>query len=408
VSFEVLPYSLARVRAALALVSQLQTSEFPQPNCRDGIQLIAEMLQARLTLAEAFNEKTSPEIVDTACHELLDTLFELLPILGFFLRSTNVRNAFEFHAPVARLVRQLVPNFKLVLSSEWNFSPFTYPQMVSLPNYVLIGLPASESANALALPLAGHEIGHAVWEKESLGKEFRPRIVQALLKEIRGRWDEYRVQFPHVTHETLEDLYSSRTWTPAFKWAASQVEECFCDNFGVRIFGESYLHAFAYLLAPGLAARNPLYPSNQRRAENLVTASERWGLHLPDEYVSNFRDWPSSLEVSAKFLCSLADSTANSVNEDLLEKCDTIATDAGVLPQNHEEVSNIVAAFRKLVPGTGARALSNIINAGWQAFHDPALWSDYPHIKERRAAVLNEIVLKTVEVFEIEAVLRGE
>jgi hypothetical protein len=403
---DVLTYTLARVRAALDLVSQLLTSEFPQPNCEEGIRRIGEMFEERKKLIESFRDDTNPDIVYTACHELLDRLFELLPVLGFLLRSTDVRNAFELHAPLARLARKLVPDVKLVLSSEWDFSPFTFPEMASLPGYVLIGLPASESANGLALPLAGHELGHAVWSNKGLGHDINPRVVQVLLNEIRGRWDEYTNQFPDVTREALEDLSGARTWAPAYRWATSQSAEFFCDQFGVRVFGESYLHAFAYLLAPGLAARNPAYPANRRRAENLVAACSRWDLTLPDGYVENFRDWPTSLDGSAALLCSLADGTANALTEELLDRCDSIANDAGVLRQDREEVTRIVDAFRKLIPGTGAKSLSSITNAGWHAYRDPGLWSNYPHIRDRKSAVLNELVLKTIEVFEIETVLQ--
>ena len=405
-SKDVLIYTLGRVRAALDLVAQLQTSEFPQPYCEEGIRLIGEMLQERKKLLDSFDDKKDPEVVYTACHELLDTLFELLPILGFFLRSTNVRNAFELHGPLARLARKLVPDAKLILSSEWDFSPFNYPQMASLPDYVLIGLPASESANALALPLAGHELGHAVWANEGLSEDFNPRVVQALLKEILNHWEEHQRYFSHVTQQVLENRDGSRTWAPAYRWATSQIEECFCDQFGVRIFGESYLHAFAYLLAPGLAARNPAYPTNSRRAEILIAACDRWDFRIPDGYLSNFRNGVSSLEGMDAYLCSLADRVVDTLADEILAQCDKIASDAEIPPQDQQEINNVVAAFDKLVPGTGAKSLSSIINAGWRAFHDPGFWANYPHIRERKADVLNELVLKSVEVFEIETVLR--
>ena len=54
---------------------------------------------------------------------------------------------------------------RLILSSEWDYSPFMYDQITDLPSFVFIGLPACESANPLLLPLAGHELGHSVWVK---------------------------------------------------------------------------------------------------------------------------------------------------------------------------------------------------------------------------------------------------
>jgi hypothetical protein len=403
----VIQYTIARVEAALRLISQLQTSEFPQPNCEDALQEIAEVFQGRLCLISRFDDRTAALIVHTACQEALEKLFELMPYLGFLLRSTNVRNAFEFHAPLERLARKLVPGAKLVLSSEWDFSPFTYPAMPSLPKYVFIGLPASESGNALVLPLAGHELGHAVWANEGLDQRFNPRIVQVLLKEIRARWPDYQVHFPHpTTQDQLENLHGSRTWNPAFRWAAFQLQERFCDQMGVRIFGEAYLRAFAYLLAPGLAARSPEYPSNEARATSLIIACQRWSIPIPDDYASNFRDGPPTLEGASKFLCSVADRVADELSESALEICDKIATDCGISSRDQAGVSAVVAAFEKLVPATEAQSLSTIIDAGWRAVSDSNFWSNYPHLRNRMSEVLNELVLKSVEVFEIEAKLR--
>jgi hypothetical protein len=202
VPVNVLGYTVDRVHAALNLARDLEASEFPQPYCKEGIQLIAERFQEREKFLKSIGDKRDLAIVRATCRGVLDDLFDLLPILGFFLRSTNVRNAFELHGPLARIAEQLVPGIKLVISSEWDFSPhsfFGYPPVAtSLPNFVLIGLPASESANALVLPLAGHELGHAVWTHKGLKKQFDPRVTQALLKEIEGRWPEYKKQFPQV------------------------------------------------------------------------------------------------------------------------------------------------------------------------------------------------------------------
>jgi len=92
-------------------------------------------------------------------------ILEVLPILGFILRSTNVRNAFEMIEPLQVVAEQAMQGKpELILSSEWDYIPFAYPQsLVDLKSYVLIGLPASEAASALLVPLAGHELGHAVW-----------------------------------------------------------------------------------------------------------------------------------------------------------------------------------------------------------------------------------------------------
>src|SRR5207247_1253486 len=97
---------------------------------------------------------THPDVSKQACRLTLDDLFTYLPFLGFILRSTNVRNAFEFLGPFRRLAGevlepQVTPDkreTKLLFSSEWDYTPFTYFSVPQLRRYVLIGLPAPESA----------------------------------------------------------------------------------------------------------------------------------------------------------------------------------------------------------------------------------------------------------------------
>lgn len=405
---DVLTYSLVRLQAVLDLVTELESSEFAQPNCAEAVTLIANELNDRRKILTDFDDQTDLGIVHQACCELLEKLFRLLPILGFFLRSSNVRNAFELRGPLARMAQKFVPKIKLVLSSEWEFSPLSYHQMYALPNYVLVGLPASESANGLALPLAGHELGHAVWIYRQLEPGFQKRAREELLKQIMNRWDEYHQHFSHVNRPDIDNLFGYRTWLPAHRWATSQLEECFCDQFGVLTFGDSYLRAFAYLLAPGLPSRNLGYPSNMRRARNIVSASERWGFPVPDAYLENFRDGTPNLDKPSEFLCSVADSSVDAITSEVLDCCETIGLESGVLPQNRKEVATVAASFRKLIPAMGVESLSSITHAGWEVFHEMDLWQNYPNVRERRLEVLNELVLKTVEVFDIETIRKSQ
>jgi hypothetical protein len=404
-----LRYARSRVRALQSLVSSLRTSEFPQPNCKEGFDLIAEKFRSRDNLLATFTDSTDPAIVHTACQDLLNIIFDLLPILGFFLRSTNVRNAFELHGPLARLARRLVANTKLVLSSEWDFSPFTFHHMSSLPHYILIGLPASESANSLALPLAGHELGHSVWADRQLDRSFKARITPQLLQEIKARWNEYSRSFPAIKDQKdLTSLFGQRTWSPAHVWCENQIKETFCDQLGVRLFGTSYLHAFAYLLAPGLPKRNPAYPSNVRRAESMLLACKRWNLTEPQQYLTNFRDGDLHLSDESRFLCGIADATSEALQKEILDQCDLVAAQCGLPANDPDETTRIVSSFGLLVPGSAVKSLASITNAGWQAFHDRKAWANWKHLENRYEDVLNELMLKSIEIFEIEALLQDK
>ena len=121
-------------------------------------------------LLESLSDDDDPNAVKTACNESLKQLFRILPLLGFIVRSTSVRNSFEVFWPLLRLARQVLQtDAKLILSSEWLYSPFYRPS-ADLSDYVLLGFPASESSNPLLVPLAGHELGHTNGGSDGLKK----------------------------------------------------------------------------------------------------------------------------------------------------------------------------------------------------------------------------------------------
>ena len=119
--------------------------------------------------------------MSTSLHDLA----QYTPILGFILRSTNIRNAFEARGPLVRLAQKLLSkNTKLIVSSEWQYSPFVHPPIQDLKNFVLIGLPAPESSNPLIIPLAGHELGHAVLRTGTVNLHQSLKISDRIKKEI--------------------------------------------------------------------------------------------------------------------------------------------------------------------------------------------------------------------------------
>ena len=115
------------------------------------------------------------------CQRTLDELTRFLPVLGFVLRSTNVRTAFEIHGPLLRLTREFLgADTRLLVSSEWEYSPYTYSPLPDFADFVLIGFPASESANPLVVPLAGHELGHSLWSSKRLQTDVSSAVTTSI------------------------------------------------------------------------------------------------------------------------------------------------------------------------------------------------------------------------------------
>ena len=138
--------------------------------------------------------------------------------------------------------------------SEWEYSPFVYLPTHDLPECVLIGVPAFESANPLVVSLAGHELGHNVWNDHDLGSKFGSVLRNEVLAAIKGPfWAEFSNYCQRANNANLTtDMFVQQAWLPTFAYAKRQLEEVFCDMMGLRLFAEAYLHAFAYLLSPCL------------------------------------------------------------------------------------------------------------------------------------------------------------
>jgi hypothetical protein len=252
-----------RLDAVLERISALKAGDSPQEHSGMALDAIEEIFNAYRTGLLKIDEDTDPAVAYNHCGVVTSALFEYTPFLGFLHRSKNASNAFELYSPLLRMARSLIgEDVKLILSSEWDYSPFVYLGVPNLLDFVWVGLPASESSNALLTPLAGHEFGHSLWVREKLENRYSIDLDSKIIDEIGRRWEEYRKYYPSVQNpdSLLTDFFGIQSWAVAHDWGISQAEEIFCDFLGLRVFGEAYFHAFAYLLAPGTSDRGtPLY-----------------------------------------------------------------------------------------------------------------------------------------------------
>jgi hypothetical protein len=420
----VTPLRFARKRLSVCLdeIARLKEIEFPYIHSRSALIELDQYFHSLRNQLSSLDEDADPGVISQNCAITLDALWAFLPILGFVLRSTNVRNAFEVYGPLLRLAQGLLEpkaspetrKTKLLLSSEWDYSPFLY-RVPALPDFVLIGLPAPESANPLLVPLAGHELGHSVWQAQRRAAEFDTKVTQQLLSIIRGRWADYQAAYPML--KTIDELtttvFGFQSWYQAKTWALEQTEESFCDFVGLRLFGDSYLHAFAYLLAPrDSSARPPIYPNNVTRARHLSRAADVFKVQSYEKdgrpaYETLFEDRPEpSLAEADRLQLSLADQTLEELIEDLIIRADQAVTSSEVSLPSEEETARVYGRFEHLVPCENVKTLADIISAAWRAYEKPDLWIGAAQPSLNKDVVLRELVLKNVEVFEIEQILK--
>ncbi len=120
-----LDHARDRVAAALEEIERLMQSEFPSQPPKDAMDILRDKFKESALALDRIEPTTPAHIIHTECNASLERLFVSVPILGFILRSTNVRNGFEAYGPLLRLAECLMgSNAKLIVSSEWEFSPF--------------------------------------------------------------------------------------------------------------------------------------------------------------------------------------------------------------------------------------------------------------------------------------------
>lgn len=392
-------------------IDALRASEFPYDDSQLALTEVHNLFQEHREVLNAFSEHDDPSVVEFHCTATFKNVRDLLPILGFILRSTNIRNAFEVWGPLRRLANQVLSgDTRLLLSSEWEYSPFTFIGYRQLPGFVFIGLPATESSNPFLLPLAGHELGHSVWEDKALYNSFTPILQEAILESIHQRWPEFQQLFPGYTeHDIKVGSLGWQTWQPSAFWAMRQAEESFCDYFGLRVFGESYLHACVYLLAPyRKGSRSPVYPNKIDRARALAIAAERFGYVVPNGFLDAFSDLaePSIESPETKYLLSIADTARAATCNRLVEAVEEVASTAHIVTRSQTSVTTCTEAFRKMVPSEGSGGLANVLNAGWTALLEEKFFRD-PKLESDRPAHLSELVLKSIEILEVETRQEG-
>lgn len=404
-----------RVASVLREIDRLKQSEFPYKHPSDALDLVEKRFKWHQSVLKKASENTQSNVIHNACRDSLRELHVYVPILGFVLRATNVRNAFETYGPLQRLAHKIMgTDTKLIMSSEWTFSPFIYRAITGLSGFVLIGLPAPESSNPLLLPLAGHELGHSIWEHESFSSKYEKRIEEGILKElIDNRWTDYYSLYPQYSKEdvTSRNMFARRTWLPAYTWALLQIEEMFCDIFGLRLFAESFLRAFAYLLSPGASGQRSLgYPNIKRRVSHLVEAAGELKIDVPEEYESSFEKESEPADPTTAMLVSLADVVSASFLKELIKLAREFADTKQVPKKDPNKVKEISNLFRKfLVPIKEWASLVDIMNSGWDCDMDMDLWKDVPQFKglkeddmrKNRDRVLRDIILKSMDIAEI-------
>ena len=193
------------------------------------------------------------------------------------------------------------------------------------------------------------------------------------------------------------------TWEVAADHCFRQVEEIFSDFVGLALFGISYLDAFEYLLSPALSTeRDPEYPANSTRVEYLEDNAARVGVTVTGNYRTLFasQNSPFHPKRNDHLQMTLADSASTSLVTSVADRVASLCNGRVVRPPDNKETIQILENFILGVPAEHTSGLGAILNAGWSAFKSGDFMKQYSDAE--RMKTINELILKSIEVYEIE------
>lgn len=398
--------ALSKIDSLLYQIDTILKCQFPYKSSENALQKIKKHFSSfRVFIAEASDKnKVLPEL----CLQISEDIVRYLPIIGLLSNSANVRNIFEFHEPFWRLSSYILchdnpprlADINLVISSEWNFSPFVVAR-AELKNFILIGMPALESKNPLLFPLAGHELGHVVWTQNLKKRDILAKAKIYLFDRLA----------PPSTTNAIDFLKSEENFK-IYKIVESYIIELFCDCFGLRLFRESYIYAFYYLLLPLRSFSGTMHPSLRYRGEILKKASAKFKFDFPTGFNNEKKDEKSGDEKLA-----ILYSTCDYVIDDIFELVNEIIKDSmrhakttyDFAGEKTEQIK-IKNSLMKVIPATEIKSLSDIINAGWIIYNklheaeEVIPTNDAEEIMPKITMdMLFDLVSKSFEVLAIEA-----
>ena len=144
------------------------------------------------------------------------------------------------------------------------------------------------------------------------------------------------------------------------------------------------------------------------RVSNMLAAAQLYGVNCPEKFTSLFEDDSEPALVPADtFRLARADDALDKVIDALIDKAGHFVGPERTRLPTTDEAHRIAKQLRKVIPAEDSQSLPDILNAAWELSEDTDLWAEYPQIVGKRDRVLRELVLKNIEVFEVERRLEG-
>ncbi|HME21584.1 MAG TPA: hypothetical protein VKI44_09615, partial [Acetobacteraceae bacterium] len=253
--------------------------------------------------------------------------------------------------------------------------------------------PAPESGNVLLVPLAGHEIGHSAWRRHQVERSLVVDLLGAVHDAIEANTARRDDLLQNAFGRTVRVDYLQQK---LLGLALRHVEEIFCDLVGFYIFGEAYLWAFEYFLAPGNGDRNLNYPADHARTRYLQLAAKEPRVKVDPIVFDSWRNATYPPGHLGDFL-RIVDEAVETAVPDLWLKTRNLLGKLGVRTADARVVKRAFDNFSKGVPDGVGASLSEVIEAGWKYARAKRELLD---VDDPNFEGLNELMLKSIEVSE--------
>lgn len=397
-------HALTKLDRLIAQADVIISSEHPNLDSKDAVVNLKSQVEILKRKLDGYNQY--PENLKNALLRQTNfTILQTMDLLGFIVRSTTTRNLFELYYPFREVARALVGgDVKLIISSDWQFSPFTYPfGLEELPNYVLIGLPAFESENVLVFPTAGHELGHTVWMARNFASSFGDDIEDQIYLAYEAQRDRFERVFAQKGVDLRNDMFAQPWIRKSISYATRQLEELFCDAIGYLIFGNSYIFAFDYLIAPTIVGRRSgEYPASKTRIEYLQNFAVGLGVE-PPALSHRFVEDKLSGHLASDFTIEMADIAVSKI-------CLNVFQSATAYVHKHlpncfdqTKIESISASFQMGRPVGESLSLGNLLNAAWDLYNDPKASEKLASHGVDLVPFLTDMVIKSAESLEFQS-----
>lgn len=438
-------FSRERIASVKKELGKLKLKSFPSVGSSCIIEFVEKLL---LKIEQYFDYLiTDPDIALLSedekeirwqrCTQLIPYLYQILGILEVS-DSSNIPA--EIMQPLRRYLKLILPNSEIIMSSthDLNYSFVNIAShlrtifdtgVLQIPfdnmadDFYIITIPKIEKNSPLIHCILSHEIGHALCEKHKLSEKLLPKICIPE-KEIR---ELSVIIFNRITKKektvsiflsevAIQQYITSQIIAIITNW----LNEYCSDSIATFLFGPAYLYSFLNLIisSKNFDSLQESHPPAKNRLEIIFKIiNDKLKIKINNSYLRGFIEYYenriSKKEIINNPVYLLSNQAIDTIKEDIITEPQKILGekiyDYKLYGPNIEIMKNIlenrIPIYNDLLNQSSPHVESlmvSIFNAGWETYFEILLSDNKKDDKNKRIKKLNNLILKTFELNEIE------